>query len=320
MKQIYLINTHNPNFLQYKIFFKDKTSDITTIDERHCFTIDGGEYWGHIYSDYTFNLNTGNIEILESKKKYYQDYLHQKKNQNQDFRYRNIIFENNNHYIYLVFSVAIFSFDENQKPNDNSPVSCVIKKYYCLMIELNEYLSINNDFLYIMQNQKYSKPIDQKIKNECFNGIYYKDYISSLSIFDIKFTTNTSDYDILIPHIDIFLDFFDMKIDSVIYKIQKAINNNLIKKEKGSKKGSKKLIDLERTVEDINKIKLLYSNRMKVYFKHKLRMKDTLSSLWSIPISQTIANAIIEYHFSTMKLNYTPYEQNKSLSFYSKNN
>ena len=182
------------------------------------------------------------------------------------------------------------------------------------MVELNEYLSIKNDFLYVMQNQKYSKPIDEKIKYQCFTSIYYKDYISSISIFDIKFTTNTSDYDILIPHIDIFLDFFRMEIDSVIYKIQKAINNNLIKKEKGAKN----LIDLEKTVEDINKIKLLYSNRMKVYFKHKLRMKDTLCSLWSILISTTIANTIIEYHFSTMKLKYTPYEQNKSLSFYSK--
>ena len=237
-----------------------------------------------------------------------------KKNQNLDFRYQNIIFEDNNHYIYLVFSIAIFSFDENQKPTDNSPVSCVLKNYYCLMVELNEYLSIKNDFLYVMQNQKYSKPIDEKIKNQCFTSIYYKDYISSISIFDIKFTTNTSDYDILIPHIDIFLDFFRMEIDSVIYKIQKAINNNLIKKEKGAKN----LIDLEKTVEDINKIKLLYSNRMKVYFKHKLRMKDTLCSLWSILISTTIANTIIEYHFSTMKLKYTPYEQNKSLSFYSK--
>ena len=56
----------------------------------------------------------------------------------------------------------------------------------------------------------------------------------------------------MIPHIDVFLDFFHMEVDSVIYKIQKAINNNLIKKEKGSKN----LIDLEKTVEDINKINL----------------------------------------------------------------
>ena len=314
MKQIYLVNTHNPNFHESRIFFKDKTSDATTIDTSHCFTIDGGEYWGIINYDKTFNLDTGKIEIRQSKKDYYQDYLYQKKNQNLDFRYQNIIFEENNHYIYLVFSLGIFSFDENQKPTDNSPVSCVLKKYYCLMVELNEYLSIKDDFLYIMQNQKYSKTIDEKIKNECFNDVYYKDYTSSLSIFDIKLTTNTSDYDILIPHIDTFLDFFHMEVDSVIYKIQKAINNNLIKKEKGSKN----LIDLEKTVEDINKIKFLYSNRMKVYFKHKLRMKDTLCSLWSIPISKTIANTIVEYHFSTMKLKYIPYEVSKSLSFYSK--
>ena len=57
---------------------------------------------------------------------------------------------------------------------------------------------------------------------------------------------------------------------------------------------------------------------MKVYFKHKLRLKDTLCSLWSIPISKTIANTIIEYYFSTMKLKYIPYEVSKSLSFYSK--
>ena len=314
MKQIYLVNTHIPNFHESRIFFKDKTSDATTIDTSHCFTIDGGEYWGIINYDKTFNLDTGKIEIRQSKKDYYQDYLYQKKNQSLDFRYKNIIFEDNNYYIYLVFSIATFSFDENQKPTENSPISCILKKYYCLMVELNEYLSIKDDFLYIMQNQKYSKTIDEKIKNECFNDVYYKDYTSSLSIFDIKLTTNTSDYDILIPHIDIFLDFFHMEVDSVIFKIQKAINNNLIKKEKGSKN----LIDLEKTVEDINQIKLLYSNRMKVYFKHKLRMKDTLCSLWSIPISKTIANTIIEYHFSTMKLKYTPYEQNKSLSFYSK--
>ena len=46
------------------------------------------------------------------------------------------------------------------------------------MVELNEYLSIKDDFLYIMQNQNYSKTIDEKIKNECFNDVYYKDYIS----------------------------------------------------------------------------------------------------------------------------------------------
>lgn len=92
-----------------------------------------------------------------------------------------------------------------------------------------------------------------------------------------------------------------MELDSVIYKIPKGINNNLIKKEKGSKN----LIYLEKTVEDI---KFLYSNRM----------KDTLCSLWSIPISKTIANTIIEYYFSTMKLKYIPYEVSKSLSFYSK--
>ena len=40
MKQIYLVNTHNPNFHESRIFFKDKTSDATTIDTSHCFTID----------------------------------------------------------------------------------------------------------------------------------------------------------------------------------------------------------------------------------------------------------------------------------------
>lgn len=73
--------------------------------------------------------------MRQSKKDYYQDYLYQKKNQSLDFRYKNIIFEDNNHYIYVVFSVGIFSFDENQKPTDNSPVSCVLKKYYCFFEE-----------------------------------------------------------------------------------------------------------------------------------------------------------------------------------------
>lgn len=307
MKQIYLIKIYQPKLSTSEIFFKDKTSDITTIGTSHCFTIDGRECWG--VNNWGVNLETGNIEMRDTKKIYYQDYLNNK-NHNVDFRYRNIIFENNNHYIYLLFSIAIFSFDENKKPLDNSPISCVIKNYYCLTIELNEYISIKDDFLYIMLNEKYSKIIDKNIKKQC-----NVNYISSILSFDIKFTTNTSDYDILLPHIDIFSDFFHIIIDSVIYKIQMAINNNLIKKEKASKR----LIDIENTIKDVNKIKLLYSNRMKVYFKHKLRMKDTLCLSWSFPISQTIANAIIEYHFSKMKLNYTPYEQNKSMNFYSKN-
>lgn len=84
-----------------EFFFKDKTSDTTTIDTSHCFTIDGGEYWGIINYDKTFNLDTGKIEIRQSKKDYYQDYLYQKKNQNLDFRYQNIIFVLYGLFLYL---------------------------------------------------------------------------------------------------------------------------------------------------------------------------------------------------------------------------
>ena len=60
MKQIYLVNTHNSNYPESKIFFRDKTSDIKTIDTYNCFTIDGREYCG--------------IKTHPLKKNYYQDY------------------------------------------------------------------------------------------------------------------------------------------------------------------------------------------------------------------------------------------------------
>ena len=248
----------------------------------------------------------------------------------------------------LLYNIVIFFFDNSKLVNDYPCISCEIKFDQKIEMNFETYENFSDDFEYIMNYEKEKK---EKLKygisenHSCDESDYVLDenahfwskigndkknirQVSKLKsssqtlsesssplekMFDFTFTTNESDIDIFLPHIDDLLSFLNIR-HNLEEKIDVIIQKNLIQK----KKGSKKLIDLEATVQEIQTLKMKDIDLVIRSFHYPSHLSQKNFYLWAQPIAKTLLNVAVESIFQKKKINYTPLEQQKKCAHYDK--
>jgi hypothetical protein len=206
--------------------------------------------------------------------------------------------------IYIEYDIITFEFDGTKKLDDNSRISCTIKTYQIIENEILEDFWEFDAIRYIINQEEFNS----EIKNKELN-------------FDFKFTTNESDIDIFLPYTRYFeeiLRYFNNEIMNKINNELISIFENNIHNKKGIKKGTKKRIDIEKIIIELNLLKNKYVNQMQKIFIGNNNLNKKIFLSWSHKIAQTLLNVIIENKFQKKKIDYLPFEQNKSCSFYQK--
>ena len=249
--------------------------------------------------------------------------------------------------IILEYNIVLFFFDNSKLVNDYPSISCEIKFDQKIEMNFESYKNFSDDYEYIMNYEKEKK---EKLKygisenHSCDESDYILDeyayiygrtfkrdnncQVSKLKssseilsnssppvekMFDFTFTTNESDIDIFLPHIDDLKCFLYIHHD-LEKEIEVIIQKNLIQK----KKGSKKLIDLETTVKEIQTLKMKDMDNVINSFYYPVHLSQKNFYLWAQPIAKTLLNVMVESIFQKKKNNYTPLEQQKKCAHYGK--
>lgn len=195
------------------------------------------------------------------------------------------------------YEYTSFAFDETQPPGDNSFVQCRIYDKCFYELHSQDYQWVECHYTYLMDTDK----------NNCLQNID-----CPTAQFDFKFTTNESDIDIFLPHIEAITNFMFFNENNDDYaqlninqKLKTIFSQNLEK----TKLKKKKTINVQNARADLVSIKKDYADCLQRRFIRPHDVNKHTFNAWSGRIAQTLANTIIEYHFMERLKHYDTVEQ-----------
>lgn len=208
--------------------------------------------------------------------------------------------------IFYPYSRIEFSFNKNIKADEQAIVECNIEYYQHILKDIDSF-----DFYEESSNRdEFIKSI--KLEDERLNTNTYKTNFDGIkksckANFGFYFTSYEKDIECFTPFIEIFMDMLHMDRERIIGEITQEVKKSLLT----NKKGNKRLVNEELLFKNIENLKKKYTNNIIESIQPELGANKKLVISWSLPISRSVANALIEYFYTEVIKNFTVNEDKK---------